>query len=103
MADAETQESISPAWDVKEFSSFGADIDLTTSTHCTIVPPRPARALTVVTAGSGGLVLQMVTSSGGAVVNRTLSALTDGEKLEPLQIRKIISSGTTVTKVRVYW
>lgn len=94
-----TVDSISPAYDVVEFSSFGADIDLTTaaSSWC----KRPARAITIVTAGAGGLVIQVVNPD--AVTNRTLSALTSGERLEPIQVRKIIASGTTVSKIRVYW
>jgi hypothetical protein len=97
-----THESVSPAFDVKEFTSFAGDIDLTSATHSYM--KRPARAITIVAVGAAPtLVLQMV-DPNGAPLNRTLTALTAGEKLEPIQVRKIIASGTAdITKVRVYW
>lgn len=99
--DAVTPESISPAFDVKEFTDFSADLDLMSATHSWT--KRPARAITIVTVGAAPtLVLQMV--NPGAVTNRTLTGLTAGEKLEAIQVRKIIATGTAdVTKIRVYW
>ena len=97
-----TVESISPAFDVKEFTNFGADIDLTSSTHSYM--KRPARAITIVTVGAAPTIVLQMVDPNGAPLNRTLTSLTAGEKLEALQIRKIIASGTAdVTKVRVYW
>ncbi len=88
-------DSLSVGEDIVEFSSFGADINL--GDGSVAVPKFPARAIKVVTAGGGGLVVVM---ANGA--QRTLSGLTAGEEIFG-KFAKIVSSGTTVSKVRVTW
>lgn len=103
-----------PAAFIKEFSSFGADINL----NANVTPsggPVPdgfkmeATRIEVVTAGSGGLVLQRqevvhFTAPGSPPtlmpITITLSGLTAGERVDFVP-QKIIASGTTVGKVRV--
>lgn len=81
---------------VAEFSSFGADIDLTT------VPPAAAGAagvtrFEVLDVGSGGLALRLA----GSGVNVALTGVTAGDVA--LNPSRILSSGTSVAKVRVWW
>lgn len=96
----ESVDGVSPGKDVKEFTSFASDIDLVAATNCLITPRRPARAITIVTAGGGNLSIKVAAHD----TTRNLTGLTDGEHLEPIQIRKILTgAGTDVTKVRVYW
>lgn len=96
----ESVDGIGPGKDVKEFTSFVSDIDLTSATHCLITPRRPARAITIVTAGGGNMEIKVAAHN----TSRPLTGLTAGEHLEPLQVRTIVSgAGTDVTKIRVYW
>ncbi len=88
-------DSISSLEDILEYSSFGADIDLTTASARN---QTAARYLKVTSVGSGGLVLVL---SGSAGTSRTL-VVTAGEEIVG-KITKIVSSGTTVARVRVGW
>ncbi len=90
-------DSITPLVHVREFTDFGADIDLRLAANGAPAGSGAARYIEVVTAGSGGLVL---TGTSGNTI--TLSGLVQGDRL-PVQATKIVSSGTTVTKVRVGW
>lgn len=90
-------DAITPLVHAAEFSSFGADIDLRLVANGAPTGTVAARYIEVVTAGSGGLVL--VGPNGNTI---TLSGLVQGDKL-PIQATKIVSSGTTVGKVRVGW
>lgn len=90
-------DSITPLVHVAEFTGFGSDIDLRLAANGAPAGASAARYIEVVTAGSGGLVL---TGPNGNTI--TLSGLVQGDRI-PVQATKIVSSGTTVTKVRVGW
>lgn len=81
---------------VAEYTSFASDIDLSAA------PPADANAggvarLEVVDAGSGGLSLRL----SGSSTTVTLTALPTGDvEFSP---SRILASGTTVAKVRVWW
>jgi hypothetical protein len=90
-------DAITPLVHVAEFSSFGADIDLRLAANGAPAGTSAARYIEVISAGSGGLVLKGPT--GNTI---TLSGLVQGDRL-PIQATVIVSSGTTVTKVRVGW
>ena len=90
-------DSITPLVHVAEFASFVADIDLRLVANGAPAGTVTARYIEVVAAGSGGLVL---TGPTGATI--TFSGVVQGDKW-PVQATKIMSSGTTVTRVRVGW
>lgn len=83
---------VTPATDVQEYTSFASAIDFSAD---------PVRLITIVDAGSGTLVIRTIASGS---TNRTLTALTAGERIEPTQITQIRPSGdgTNVAKIRVY-
>ncbi|MFA5186317.1 MAG: hypothetical protein WC551_07580 [Patescibacteria group bacterium] len=91
-------DSTQPADDVIEYSSFIGGIDFVATLG------QPVRLIQVITAGSGSLVVETRRSAAtnGGAVNRTLTGLIAGDRIGPVQINKIIESGTNVTKVRVY-
>ena len=85
---------------VKEYTSFGSDIDLRSEPPANADAGRVSR-FEVVDAGSGGLALRMQENNAGVGVDVALTSLTAGDvQLSP---DKILASGTTVAKVRVWW
>jgi hypothetical protein len=85
-------DTIEPAEDVKEFSSFAADIDLITELGS-------ARIIEIIDAGSGSLAVKMASNGG---VTRVLTGLANGYKTPLGQFQTIVASGTDVAKVRVW-
>lgn len=90
-------DAITPLVHAREFTDFSSDIDLRLAANGAPAGTVTARYVEVVTAGSGGLV--MAGPTGNTI---TLSGLVQGDKF-PIQATKIVSAGTTVTKVRVGW
>lgn len=82
---------------VKEYASFGSNIDLIAAGP----NKQPACKIVVVTAGSGALSIECATSAGGDHT-ADLTACAAGEEIE-VQATQINASGTSVSKVRVYW
>jgi hypothetical protein len=92
-----TSDSIQPADDVVEYSSFVSDIDFITDLG------QAVRRIDIVDGGSGSLV---ITTRGSAAASpsttRTLTGLVAGDKIGPVQVYGITASGTDVAKIRVY-
>lgn len=88
------QRAIYPHPTAIEYSSFASDINLVAASPS----GEPARAIYIVDAGSGSLV---VTTDDGE--NRTYTNLQSNNYLHPtpLFVKAIIASGTDVAKVRV--
>ncbi len=82
-----------PPSDFLEYTSFAADPDLVAAGSTGF----GARLIQIVDAGSGSLVL--TTGDGN---NRTASGLVNGDELYGW-FSAIITTGTNVTKIRVYW
>lgn len=91
------QRAIYPHEKIKEYSSFASDIDLVADSPD---EESPARAIFVVTAGSGSLA---VTFDSGDT--ETITGLTDNDYVHPTPcyFKSIQASGTDVTKIRVAW
>lgn len=90
-----SSDSLSSATKAKTFSSFASDIDLIASANGN---GRPCRRIRVQSKGSGVLVLRLAGDSADV----TISALADGEILD-VQATKIVSSGTSVSAINVFW
>jgi hypothetical protein len=92
------QRAIHAHEDALEYDDFSVDINLVSASPDTRTP---ARAIFIVDAGSGSIV---VTTSGGSA-NRTYTGLVSGTYLDPspLYVETIIATGTDVAKVRVGW
>lgn len=91
-----SSDSLSSAICGETFTSFGSDIDLVNRTVGSYVTKNPARRIKVITVGGGALAIQY---PNGVQQTLTVSA---GDVLD-VQCAKILSSGTTVTKIEVYW
>ena len=78
---------------IKEVTDFSSDItlrSLVSSQGCWVVD-----AITVVSAGSGALAL------AGGFENTTLTGVADGDVVTLTDIKKILASGTSITKARI--
>jgi hypothetical protein len=92
-----TQRAIHAHEDALEYDDFATDIDLRAASPD---GESDARAIFIVDAGSGSLV---VTTAAGN--ERTFTGLTSGTYLDPtpLYVSAIVADGTDVSKIRVAW
>ena len=65
--------------DLKDYTTFTSDIDLTSSAESAIAGPKGAVYLYVADAGAGTLAIELALQSGGARVTRTLTVTTGRE------------------------
>lgn len=91
-----SSDSLSSAICGETITSFGADIELVNRPLSSYTTKAPARRIKIITAGTGALVVQYPNG-----VQQTLTVAA-GDVLD-IQCAKIISSGTGVTKIEVYW
>lgn len=89
-------DSVSPGVDVKQYTSFASDINLSSTAESAV--GRACRSIIVNSAGAGTKVLEIVTASG---VTRTLT-VADGD-IYMVQAVTIKGTTTTVGRVTVIW
>ena len=91
-----SSDSLSSAICGETHTTFSSDIDLVNRTVGPYTTKAPARRIKVITAGAGALAIQYPNG-----VQQTLT-VADGDVLD-VQVAKILTSGTSVTKIEVYW
>jgi hypothetical protein len=91
-----SSDSLSSAIAGETITSFVADISLVGRPLSSYTTKAPARRIKVITAGGGALAVQYPNG-----VQQTLT-VADGDVLD-IQCAKILTSGTSVTKIEVYW
>ena len=93
------------AFDVKEYSSFGSIIDLTTDTYSSAMPRVP-RGIMVTDVGAGTKLLVVAMANGQpygpAPVTRTLTMTNLQGVFMPMACRAIMTT-TTVARLIVFW
>lgn len=94
------------AYHLAEYSTFSSDIDLEAALASAIPDAyyRAARighvkSIKIITVGSGALALQSAADGNPTI---TLTGLTAGETIS-IPAKKILSSGTSISKCRVEW
>lgn len=83
----------------KVYTSFGSDIDLLADCPWVRSAAKPPRMLIVV--GGGAVGVELLDDS--AVPETAVLPAVSGDFVWPLQVQKILSSGTTATAIVAIW